>query len=603
MSTDVARLAMQIDVSGAQRARQALKGLQDGSIKAERATNTLIRSKGRLNQQSRATKNNLRGIALQLNQVAQQGALTGNFFQALAIQIPDLVVGMGPLGILLGGVAGGLATLAFSAKDAADATDTLRERVESLELSYRELTSAQKAALQLEFAAEERARQKQIKETEDRIKSLTQTMSEFRRGATVRRGPTGLAEALITPEQADRANESLVRLQGELDTLKAESKSAGDELDELTLGFKNTGVTAREATTDVESLSQKFKEQAETIDLSARKTALYELSRLAANGADADAVRLARLQINASFDLIEAYKREQEMLKATQVLAQDDPLLQRVGAQNRAQSVIEGMRQNAEQVRMGLDQELAIRRAHKDRVLALNDALRLGVINSAEERNRLEVESARQRNEQLRQLEMQKYELLNSGQDAFLSATSNLFGNLASIAEKGGKDQFSSWKAMASAQAAVSTALAVANALTAAPPPINFALAASVGALGAVQIAEIQSQEYQGSFLGGGYTGDGPRYGGIDGHGGFPAILHPDETVIDNRRGGSERSAGGNGGDTNITQVLQIPGNIQQEVKQQIMAALPLIRSTAINAVSAEINRGGNMARQVGRRS
>ena len=35
------------------------------------------------------------------------------------------------------------------------------------------------------------------------------------------------------------------------------------------------------------------------------------------------------------------------------------------------------------------------------------------------------------------------------------------------------------------------------------------------------------------SFAGGGYTGDGPRVGGIDGKGGFPAILHPRERVID----------------------------------------------------------------------
>jgi len=40
------------------------------------------------------------------------------------------------------------------------------------------------------------------------------------------------------------------------------------------------------------------------------------------------------------------------------------------------------------------------------------------------------------------------------------------------------------------------------------------------------------------SFAGGGYTGSGPRSGGIDGRGGFPAILHPDETVIDHTRGG-----------------------------------------------------------------
>ena len=34
-------------------------------------------------------------------------------------------------------------------------------------------------------------------------------------------------------------------------------------------------------------------------------------------------------------------------------------------------------------------------------------------------------------------------------------------------------------------------------------------------------------------FEGGGYTGDGSRSGGVDGKGGFPAILHPQETVVD----------------------------------------------------------------------
>jgi hypothetical protein len=35
------------------------------------------------------------------------------------------------------------------------------------------------------------------------------------------------------------------------------------------------------------------------------------------------------------------------------------------------------------------------------------------------------------------------------------------------------------------------------------------------------------------SFAGGGYTGNGPRSGGVDGQGGFRAILHPRETVTD----------------------------------------------------------------------
>lgn len=39
------------------------------------------------------------------------------------------------------------------------------------------------------------------------------------------------------------------------------------------------------------------------------------------------------------------------------------------------------------------------------------------------------------------------------------------------------------------------------------------------------------------SFDGGGFTGHGPRTGGVDGRGGFYSILHPNETVLDHTRG------------------------------------------------------------------
>lgn len=46
-----------------------------------------------------------------------------------------------------------------------------------------------------------------------------------------------------------------------------------------------------------------------------------------------------------------------------------------------------------------------------------------------------------------------------------------------------------------------------------------------------------------GSFDGGGFTGYGSRSGGIDGKGGFPAVLHPNETVIDHTRGAANQNA------------------------------------------------------------
>jgi uncharacterized phage infection (PIP) family protein YhgE len=44
-------------------------------------------------------------------------------------------------------------------------------------------------------------------------------------------------------------------------------------------------------------------------------------------------------------------------------------------------------------------------------------------------------------------------------------------------------------------------------------------------------------------YEGGGFTGSGPRAGGLDGRGGFWAVMHPQESVIDHTRG--QRGAGG----------------------------------------------------------
>ncbi len=54
------------------------------------------------------------------------------------------------------------------------------------------------------------------------------------------------------------------------------------------------------------------------------------------------------------------------------------------------------------------------------------------------------------------------------------------------------------------------------------------------------------------SFDGGGFTGTGSRSGGMDGQGGFLAMMHPNETVIDHEKGQKM------GGDTNIT--IQVNG-------------------------------------------
>lgn len=68
------------------------------------------------------------------------------------------------------------------------------------------------------------------------------------------------------------------------------------------------------------------------------------------------------------------------------------------------------------------------------------------------------------------------------------------------------------------------------------------------------------------SFDGGGYTGDGPRTGGLDGIGGRLALVHPQETVIDHTKG--QRMGGGN---VQIDQTFVLDGAIDGQRIQQMI--------------------------------
>jgi hypothetical protein len=73
------------------------------------------------------------------------------------------------------------------------------------------------------------------------------------------------------------------------------------------------------------------------------------------------------------------------------------------------------------------------------------------------------------------------------------------------------------------------------------------------------------------SFDGGGNTGSGPRSGGLDGKGGFMAMLHPRESIIDHTKG---QSVGG-GGAKSVTQNINIVGATGNgEIRQMVAAGV-----------------------------
>lgn len=86
------------------------------------------------------------------------------------------------------------------------------------------------------------------------------------------------------------------------------------------------------------------------------------------------------------------------------------------------------------------------------------------------------------------------------------------------------------------------------------------------------------------SFDGGGFTGYGARSGGLDGMGGFPAILHPNETVVDHSRGG------GTGGVTVNSNVTINAPNASAETVSQIRALMPAFLAENSRMIVGAVN-------------
>jgi len=157
-----------------------------------------------------------------------------------------------------------------------------------------------------------------------------------------------------------------------------------------------------------------------------------------------------------------------------------------------------------------------------------------------------------------------------------LQNMSQLFGNLATLMQTENRKLFEIGKAAAIAQAIVNTATAITNALAVPPFPLGFALAATAGVAGAVQIATIQNQQMKGARAMGGDVQAGNSY-------------------LVGERGAEIITMGGNGhvtpnhklgGDTKVTIVNQTTGKIDK-VEERRMPDGELIL-TVIEAVAAQ---------------
>lgn len=561
MATDVARLAMQIDVTGARRAQSALDAVRSGSVKLTRATEAQIAQSRRLSstfraqaeatrfvgRQTRLVGGNFRNIAQQLNQVAQQGAATGNFFQALAIQLPDLVAGMGPLGILLGGLAGGFAALALSSQESEESISELADKTKELVTELGRATDLQRQFINAQFQQSIQEQKTVIAEAEESIRSVNARLEDFRR-----------AVGDNVPDAVFNSNSAVQSLRDELQKSQLAIDNANSSIDAITRQQKEfwqeveeTSSRINGATDELERFVDSIVAQGVAVGKSARETALYRAERLGANDADIQA-------INNAFDLIEAENARQEQIKQTikeqraldELRAQADPAMAEF---NRYADQIDQI----ERFNITAEEKERLREAafaqHQQRMAQIAKAGADATVSVSSDGMSNLVNQQQMLNQQL------------------VGTFGNVLGAIRGFTQQGTAEWIAmtiAQKAIMAGQAIMAANLAAAQTLSASIIPGDptspfraVALAETVRNIGYVNAGLIAAQgvaEISQSFEGGGFTGTGSRSGGIDGRGGFPAILHPNETVIDHTKGQTL------GGDT-IINIHEAPAGTRME--------------------------------------
>lgn len=122
---------------------RALGQIRAAANSQKQSFDNLGRSMAQTRTQSTAFNGGMRGVALQLSQVGQQTIATGDFVKSLAIQLPDLALGFGTVGIAAGVVAGVVLPLVANALfDTEEKGGELKDRMTELGAATKQYQAA-----------------------------------------------------------------------------------------------------------------------------------------------------------------------------------------------------------------------------------------------------------------------------------------------------------------------------------------------------------------------------------------------------------------------------------------------------------------------------
>lgn len=633
---DVARLAVAVDSSDLATGKTAMRGF---AAEGKRTEAQIVKSADRMEKEMAQTaiaaqkvsngfnSNSLRMASMQLSQVGQQTMATGNFVQALAIQLPDLALGFGAVGIMAGVAAGALLPLAvnlFSTGDnaeaAQDALDGFSEAVDGY-ISLSQMAVATTSDLTEKFGDQADAVREHIKllrelalvRALDGLKvAVAQVDVERIRflSEIVLRGAAEMDAVSDTYNRAFSELQDTFRLTGDeaelvVRRLDALGTASGPEEVTRAAGQLNDLLIAIYGT--AQNIPPEFQETARQVAETAIKAA--ELTAEMQNGETAGrGIASAVDSINFSSAISGAIELANKMNISLHAAMQIKGLL---GGGKGATPVFDPRdpRYNSEEGRLGRLKAMMGEIEYGS--TPLGDPSRIKKVRKGSGRSSAASKAAREAQKAQNELnrdaeriieglksEQEKYnDSLDQAKrllDAGVLSQEQYNAHLVQLGQEF-QDQLpmmAEWKdsIIDAAMGGVDSFDALKDAIKrAALEYVLFGTGkfAPKGSTGGGLLGGLLGGLM--SFDGGGYTGSGSRTGGLDGKGGSLAMVHPNETVIDHTKGQSI-SGGGQvtvrviGGDLTLSDNGSIMARVQvmdaQNVAKSVGAAQQSFRNS-----------------------
>jgi hypothetical protein len=282
----------------------ALKRIEAQSVKAAKGADTAFakqnRSFVRGATQANAAANGfarggLRNIGMQLSQVAQQGAVTGDYFRAMSVQAADIGLAFGTIGIAVGAAITVLAPFAMELLRTGEAGEDLEEVFKGLAQAMSNLDTARSGASQGRFGLMDEygalaVQAEKLFEIERRIaEQRAQTAIQSATAAVASELGAGAAIGL-DPDKIRFAAAHIKAMEAEVTRLSAKTNLS----DQAFLSVNRRIVAMRDEIGQIKSVSGNLDDLADSLGVSddvAREVAarLAEISQLDAGRDQAEA--------------------------------------------------------------------------------------------------------------------------------------------------------------------------------------------------------------------------------------------------------------------------------------------------------------------------